>query len=85
MRIESGALRGWLCVYFVLSNKSIFGGERHGERLCRGTPKGRPEVIHIDDYVVEDHANHVLGTFETQHEAIEWAKKNGNTWPVCGI
>jgi hypothetical protein len=41
-------------------------------------PKGRPEGSHIDDYVVEDHVDHVLGTF-SQHEAIEWAKKNGHT------
>ena len=37
-------------------------------------PKGRPEGDRIDDYVVEDHADHVLGTFKTQHEAIAWAK-----------
>jgi hypothetical protein len=30
----------------------------------------------IDDYVVEDHADHILATFKTQREAIEWAKKN---------
>lgn len=29
----------------------------------------------IQDYVVEDHADHVLGTFKTQHDAIDWAKK----------
>ena len=37
-------------------------------------PKGRAEGAHIDDYVVEDHADHVLGTFKTQREAIDWAK-----------
>ena len=42
-------------------------------------PKGRPEGDPIDDYVVEDHADHVLATFKTQREAIEWAKKNGHT------
>jgi hypothetical protein len=41
-------------------------------------PKGRKEGDPIDDYVVEDHANHVLATFKTQHEAIEWAKKQGH-------
>jgi hypothetical protein len=40
-------------------------------------PKGRPEGSAIDDYVVEDHADHVLGAFKTQHEAIEWARKMG--------
>ena len=34
-------------------------------------PKGRPEGDPIDDYVVEDHADHVLATFKTQREAIE--------------
>ena len=33
-------------------------------------PKGRPDGSPIDDYVVEDHADHVLATFKTQHEAI---------------
>jgi hypothetical protein len=41
-------------------------------------PKGRHEGSHIDDYVVEDHANHVLGTFKTQREAIDWAKSKGH-------
>ena len=41
-------------------------------------PKGRPEGSPIDDYVVEDHADHVLHTAKTQHEAIEWAKKQGH-------
>ena len=27
-------------------------------------PKGRPEGSHIDDYVVEDHADHVLATLK---------------------
>ena len=38
-------------------------------------PKGRTEGSAIDDYVVEDHADHVLATFKTQQEAITWAKK----------
>jgi hypothetical protein len=37
-------------------------------------PKGRTEGSAIDDYVVEDRAGHVLATFQTQLEAIEWAK-----------
>ena len=35
-------------------------------------PKGRPEGDRIDDYVIEDHADNVLGTFKTQKEAIDW-------------
>ena len=34
-------------------------------------PEGRPEGSAIEDYVVEDHADHVLASFKTQHEAIE--------------
>jgi hypothetical protein len=48
-------------------------------------PKGRPGGSHIDDYVVEDHADHVLATFETQHEAIEWARKNGHAPLVARV
>src|SRR3954464_13630448 len=40
-------------------------------------PKGRPEGSPIEDYVVEDRADHPLATFGTQHEAIEWAKAQG--------
>ena len=36
---------------------------------------------HIDDYVVEDHTDHVLTTFKTQRKAIEWAKKNRTALP----
>ena len=40
-------------------------------------PKGRKEGELIEDYVVEDHKDHVLKTFKTQKEAIDWAKKEG--------
>jgi hypothetical protein len=48
-------------------------------------PKGRPEGSAIEGYVVEDHAGHALGTFKTQQEAIEWAKKNGHAPPVARV
>jgi hypothetical protein len=48
-------------------------------------PKGRPEHTHIDDYVVEDHADHVLGTFKTQHEAILWARGMGHAPLVARV
>jgi hypothetical protein len=48
-------------------------------------PKGRPEGSPITDYVVEDHADHPLETFKTQHEAIEWAKKNGHVVHVARV
>lgn len=41
-------------------------------------PKGRPEGTPITDYVAEDRADHVLGTFSTQHAAIAWAKAQGH-------
>jgi hypothetical protein len=48
-------------------------------------PKGRPEGSPIADYVLEDHADHVLASFKTQHEAIDWAKKNGHTAHVARV
>jgi hypothetical protein len=48
-------------------------------------PKGRTEGTHIDDYVVEDHADHVLITFKTQREAIDWAKKQGHAPLVARV
>lgn len=48
-------------------------------------PKGRPEGSHIDDYVVEDHADHILKDFKTQREAIEWAKQNGHSPLVARV
>jgi hypothetical protein len=48
-------------------------------------PKGRPEGSPIDDYVVENQADHVLHTSKTQHEAIDWAKKNGHTRLVARV
>jgi len=41
-------------------------------------PKGRPEGDPVSDYLVEDHADDVLGTFKTQHEAVAWAHQNGH-------
>ena len=48
-------------------------------------PKGRPEGSYIDDYVVEDYGDHVLGTFKTQREAINWAKTNGHAPLVARV
>jgi hypothetical protein len=48
-------------------------------------PKGRPAGDHIDDYVVEDHADHVLGMFGTQAEAIAWAKRQGHAPLVARV
>lgn len=48
-------------------------------------PKGRAEGTPIEDYVVEDHADHVLESFTTQAEAIDWAKKNGHSPHVTRV
>ncbi len=48
-------------------------------------PKGRPEGSPIEDYVVEDHADHVLSTHKTQQAAIDWAKKQGHSPLVARV
>jgi hypothetical protein len=48
-------------------------------------PKGRQEGTAIDDYVVEDHADHVLHTAKTQQDAINWAKKEGHSPLVARV
>jgi hypothetical protein len=48
-------------------------------------PKGRPEGNAIEDYVVEDHADHALGTFKTQGEAISWARNAGHSPLVARV
>lgn len=48
-------------------------------------PKGRPEGSAVQDYVVEDHANHGVGTFKTQKEAINSAKAKGHAPLVARV
>ena len=48
-------------------------------------PKGRPEGSPITGDVVEDHADHTLATFKTQHDAIDWAKQNGHAPHVARV
>jgi hypothetical protein len=48
-------------------------------------PKGRQEGTPIDDYVIEDHAGHVLHTTRTQAEGISWAKSNWHTPHVARV
>ena len=47
-------------------------------------PKGRNGTP-IESYVVEDHAEHLLGTFDTQEEAIAWAKGEGHSPHVARV
>jgi hypothetical protein len=48
-------------------------------------PKGKLEGSPITDYVVEDHKDSVLGTFKTQKDAIDWAKKQGHSPLVARV
>jgi hypothetical protein len=48
-------------------------------------PKGDREESPVKDFVVEDHGDHVLATFKTQSEAIDWAKKNGHRPHVARV
>jgi hypothetical protein len=48
-------------------------------------PKGRPEGSPIEDYVVEDHADHALSAHKTQEQAIAWAKKQGHSPLVARV
>lgn len=48
-------------------------------------PKGRPEGSAVEDFVVEDHADHVLATFKTQKEAIDWSRKNNHAPLVARV
>ena len=43
----------------------------------KARPEGR-EFDPITDFAVEDDAGHVLATFDTQMEAIVWAKEAGH-------
>jgi hypothetical protein len=61
------------------------GGKPMASVFVEARPKGKAEGSPITDYVVEDHADHVLVTFKTQREAIEWAKKNGHTPRVARV
>ena len=48
-------------------------------------PKGRPEGSAIEGYVVEDHTDNVLGSFNTQEEAISWAKGHNHSPVVARV
>jgi hypothetical protein len=48
-------------------------------------PKGKTEGGPITDFVVEDHADHVLGVYKTQKEAIDWSRAHGHTPHVARV
>jgi hypothetical protein len=39
-------------------------------------PKGSQQGASVDDFVVENEVDRVLGIFSTQREAVEWAKRH---------
>ena len=39
-------------------------------------PKGHQEGSEIDDFVVENDVDRVLGVFSTKREAVNWAKQH---------
>lgn len=47
-------------------------------------PKAR-EGSAITHFVVEDHADHVLHTTDTQDKAIAWARQNGHSPHVARV
>jgi hypothetical protein len=63
---------------FILPTEGTWGEKNMANVYVEARPKGRPEGSQIEDYVVEDHADHALGTFKTQREAIDWAKSKGH-------
>jgi hypothetical protein len=62
---------------FELVDLSVLGLDV-GDRLCDFSfSLLRQFRSHIDECVVEAHADPALGTFNTQREAIDWAKSKG--------
>ena len=69
----------WLCAILMPAASESARRERHAQCLYRATSQRAPRRrTPIEDYVVEDHKDHVLKTFKTQKEAIDWAKKEGH-------
>ena len=48
-------------------------------------PKRAAEGSHVEDFVIEDHADHILAAFKTQREAITWAKEHGHSPHVARV
>ena len=75
-RLSVGYRSPGICAIIHLADlKATYGEKNMANVYVEARPKGRPEGSHIEDYVVEDHADHALGTFKTQREAIDWAKR----------
>jgi hypothetical protein len=66
-----------------IADNNVRGEKAMANVYIEARSKGRLEAI--QDYVVEDHADHVLGTFKTQKEAIDWAKAKGHAPLVARV
>jgi hypothetical protein len=59
-------------------------GEKNDRRLYRA-PKGREKGAPVESYAVETSANQKLTSFDTQHDAIQWAKTEEYVVHVAGV
>jgi hypothetical protein len=55
------------------------------EVYIEARPKGRQEGTAIENYDVEEQGDRILKTFQTQKEAITWAKSEGYSPYASGI
>jgi tRNA(Arg) A34 adenosine deaminase TadA len=68
-----------------LVNKKLSGEKIMANVYVEARPKGRREGTPIEDYVVEEQGDRVLKTFNTQAEAITWAKGQGHSPHVARV
>jgi hypothetical protein len=63
----------------ALAANELASGTLTGNVFIEARPKNRPEGSEIEDYIVQDHAAHVLASFKTQQQAINWSRRQGYT------
>jgi hypothetical protein len=68
-----------------ICDRNVDGEKSMANVYVEARPKGRAEGSAIQDYVVEDHTDHVLGIFNTQKDAIVWAKAMGHAPLVARV
>jgi hypothetical protein len=71
--------------HMALERSGAIGGARMATVFIEARPKGRQEGSAIEDYVVEDHADHVLHASKTQEDAIAWARREGHKPHVARV
>ena len=69
----------------LLRNRLGFRQRRRYVGRMSPRPRSRPLSSFIEPCLVEDHADHALGTFKTQREAIDWAKKQAHSPLVARV